>query len=99
MSLTGRILGILIFLVGIGILLFVFFTAYTMFVSPIPGLTDQSSAAKVTADGLGKVFIYQIIKIILLIVMTIAGSLVAARGVSLYSGEPILHLLSKKNND
>lgn len=82
-SLAGRLLGILVFLVGIAILVVVAVLAYNLFsastssVQVKPG--DDGAAASLGASVLR--LIYQIL---LLVVLCIAGSLVAARGLHLY---------------
>lgn len=85
MDKTGRLIGMLIFIAGIAILIFVFFTAYGMFNSTTPGL---SANAKLAVDVLGGVLINMIVRLFMLFIMTLAGSLIAARGISLYTGSP-----------
>lgn len=85
-DLVGRILGILVFLGGVALLALVFAAAYGWFTSPGAGLQTapvKGSAAPVTAQ-LGQSAMYMFIKIALLIVMAIVGSLLAGRGAQLY---------------
>lgn len=84
-DLVAQIIGIVIFMVGIAILLFVFYNAYIMFNEPIPGLTDANPSTKLTVDMLGKILVSVLIKLLLLFVMALAGSLIAARGIGLYT--------------
>jgi len=85
-DLLGRIIGIVVFLGGIGLLSFVFATAYSWFSTPPAALATSptpGSTAPATAQ-LGKSAVVMLEKIGLLIVMTIVGSLLAGRGVQLY---------------
>jgi hypothetical protein len=85
-DLLGRVIGIVVFLAGIGLLSFVFATAYSWFSAPsaaLPTAPTPGSTAPATAQ-LGSSAVNMIEKIALLIVMTIVGSLLAGRGVQLY---------------
>ena len=85
-DLIGRLIGIIVFLLGIGLLAFVFATAYSWFTTPSAGLAispTPGSTAPATAQ-LGQSAVVLLVKIGLLIVMTIVGSLLAGRGVQLY---------------
>jgi hypothetical protein len=91
-DLVGRILGILVFLGGIAALALVFMIAYHYFNSPLGELKPPLRAPSTVppATQLGKSALAMLIRIGLLIVMTIAGSLIAGRGVQMYfaSTEP-----------
>ena len=84
MDKSTRIVGMTVFVLGIIVLLFVFATAYRMFFP----LSSQflSKEAVATGAGLGRELISVLIKIILLFIMTLAGSLIAARGIQLCLG-------------
>lgn len=84
-DLVGRILGILVFLGGIAALALVFMIAYNYFNSPLGELKPPVRTQTVPpAAQLGKSALAMLIRIGLLIVMTIAGSLIAGRGVQMY---------------
>lgn len=85
-DLFGRILGIIVFLGGIGVLAFVFMTAYHFFNSPLGEIRPpaQMAADAAPAAELGQSALRVLIRIALLIVMTIVGSLIAGRGVQMY---------------
>lgn len=80
---TGRIIGMVIFALGIAALIFVFTIAYKMFTLPAGQLF---SASELTAAGLGSATILIFVRIALLFIMTLAGALIASRGVQLYLG-------------
>jgi len=84
-ELLGRFLGIIVFLGGIGLLGFVFVHAYSWFATSGAGLSVPagSSSAGTTAQ-LGQSALRMLVRIGLLIVMTIVGSLLAGRGIQLY---------------
>src|SRR5579883_3423705 len=87
-DLFGRVTGILIFLIGVGMLLFVFYIAYGLFNAPPQsalGLkvtgnpkTDPSAAA------IGSQFGWLLFRIAYLFIMSIAGSLIANKGIHIY---------------
>ena len=85
-DLTGRVLGIIAFLGGIGVLAVVFVFAYTFFTSqssvlPIP--SDPNAPAAPTSQ-LGASAVDILAKILTLIVMTIVGSIIAGKGLQMY---------------
>jgi len=85
-SLVARILGIVVFLGGVGLLAFAFFTAYEWFTDPSAGLQmvpGPSSAVPATTN-LGASALRLFIRLGLLLIMTIIGSLIAGRGVQIY---------------
>lgn len=80
----GRAIGMVIFILGIVILLFVFAMAYSMFTAPATQVFG--GAPNATAAGLGTALALMLIRIGLLFIMTLAGSLIAARGMHMYLG-------------
>jgi hypothetical protein len=72
----GRLFGILVFLVGIGLLGIVFSTAWTLFKTPI--------ALPPTAAGIGSVLTNLLRQVLFLILMTVLASIIASRGLTLY---------------
>lgn len=88
MEKVGRFIGLLVFLAGVAVIFFVFFTAYGMFMSSADGFVDtaRDTSGKINLNNLGGVFISVIIKIFLLLIMTYAGSLIASKGIYFFSG-------------
>ncbi len=85
-ELVGRILGMLVFLGGVGLLAFVFSTTYQFFNSAagqIQGAPIKGAAAAATSQ-ISQSALVLLVRIGLLIVMTIVGSLLAGRGIQLY---------------
>ena len=85
-DLTGRILGLIVFLAGIGVLAVVFVFAYGFFTSQscgvqIPAGPDAEAAP---TSELGASAVVILAKILSLIVMAIVGSIIAGRGMQLY---------------
>lgn len=76
----------LVFLVGIGLLCVVFALAYSLFRSPVPGLElpVKPGTAAPPAAGIGVALSAFARQVILLGLMTIAGSLIAGKGIHLY---------------
>lgn len=85
-DLLGRILGTVVFVAGVVLLVIVFSMAYGFFHSP--GGQLQSAAApgsSVSASSqLGRSAMNLAARIVLLVVMALVGSLLAARGAQLY---------------
>lgn len=81
---AGRVLGILIFLVGIAILVTVAVIAYQLFTTSASGPQVAPGASTGVAAQLGSSLIQMLYRIALLVVLCIVGSLVAARGLHLY---------------
>lgn len=87
-DLPGRFLALLVFLIGIGMLVFVFITALHLFQSPVPGLYLPVSPGTPAppAANIGTALIVFVRELLLLGVMTIAGSILASKGAHLYFG-------------
>ena len=82
----GRLVALLVFLLGVGILVFVFVTALHLFQSPVPGLGLPVAAGQTAppAANIGTALIVFLRELLLLGVMTLAGSLLASKGAHLY---------------
>ena len=87
-DLTGRVLGILVFLLGVGLLVAVFCMAYKLFnESPAVALGVKFTGdpkKDPTVAAIGTQFGALIYRVALLLIMSVAGSLVAQFGVKLY---------------
>lgn len=82
-DLLGKMLGIVTFLGGVFLLVIVFNLAHSYFSANVVSQHAVGSAQPATSE-LGKTAVGILAKIGLLIVMTIAGSIIAARGIQLY---------------
>ena len=87
-DLAGRLLAFLVFLVGVGMLIFVFTAALHLFQSPVPGLEalQKPGAPPPPAVNIGTALADFARRLLLLLLMTLAGSLLASRGAHLYFG-------------
>lgn len=87
-DLAGRLLAFVVFAVGVGMLMFVFAAAYRLFYAPVPGLGLPLAphAAPPPAAGIGLALTALVRQLLLLFVMTVAGSLIAKQGIHLYFG-------------
>lgn len=83
-SVIGRVLGILVFLVGIGVLVTVAVVTYRLFTASTSCLQVTPGSPNGAAAQLGNSAIKMLYQIALLIVLCLAGSLVAARGLHLF---------------
>ena len=85
-DLSCRLVALLVFLVGIGMLIFVFVSALHLFQSPVPGLEPLQTpgAPPPAAANIGVSLAGFARELLLLGVMTLAGSLLASRGAHLY---------------
>jgi len=87
---AARLIGLLIFLAGVGMLLFVFFTAKTLFDAPPPPVptpaptgTAGAAAPSALAD-LGVAFGRLLQRILILLLMCVAASVIASKGIQLF---------------
>ncbi len=87
-DLPGRLLALLVFLTGVGMLIFVFVTALHLFQSSVPGLQplQMPGAPPPPAANIGTALADFARRLLLLMVMTLAGSLLASKGAHLYFG-------------
>ncbi len=96
-DLIGRIVGMLVFLIGVGLLLVVFSFAYQLFNTP-PALAlglnfTGNPKSDPSPTKIGVQLTWLILRICYLVVMSIAGSLVSNKGINLYfsalQGSPV----------
>lgn len=90
LDISGRVTGLLVFLAGIGLLVFVFSLAHALFNTPTPPLpapapvVPGSQPAPSAAIEIGRDFSVFTQRVLLLFLMCIAGSLIASKGIQLY---------------
>lgn len=84
----GRLLALLVFLAGVAMLIFVFVTALHLFQSPVPGLAPLQvpGTPPPPAVNIGTALADFVRRLLLLLVMTMAGSILASKGAHLYFG-------------
>ena len=87
-DLPGRLVALLVFLLGVAMLVFVFVTALHLFQSPVPGLdlTTSPGTPPPPAASIGAALAAFARSLLLLGLMTLAGSLLASKGAHLYFG-------------
>ena len=85
-DLSCRLVALLVFLLGIGMLVFVFVSALHLFQVPVPGLEPLQTpgAAPPAAAAIGLSLAGFARELLLLGVMTLAGSVLASKGAHLY---------------
>jgi len=85
-DLSARILAFAVFLLGIGLLCLVFGQAWALFHAPVAQLPlpIAPGAPAPPAANIGLALAGFARQLLLLIVMTVAGSLVAGKGIQLY---------------
>ncbi|BDI31389.1 hypothetical protein CCAX7_34400 [Capsulimonas corticalis] len=85
-DLPGRLIAILVFLAGIAMLCFVFMEAMHLFQSPVPGLAlpVAKGATAPPAANIGAALATYVMRIGLLGLMALAGSVIASKGIHLY---------------
>ncbi|MCB0826795.1 MAG: hypothetical protein KDC26_11445 [Armatimonadetes bacterium] len=77
--------GVLVFLVGIGLVAFAFKLAYDMFITPPEAVLSPGKDSAIDINSLTSNLFQVVVKVILLIVMAAIGSMVANRGIKLYA--------------
>ncbi len=87
-DIPSRLLALVVFLLGIGLLCAVFSLAWSLFQSPVPNLNlpVKPGAATPPAANIGVALTAFVRQLLLLAVMTIAGSVIAGKGIHLYFG-------------
>jgi hypothetical protein len=83
-DLFGRVVGILVFLVGLGVILAVVWLGFGMFRDPNLGMQPAANSPSPSAADLGVGFGKLIMRIALLFLGSICGSLIANKGIQLY---------------
>lgn len=81
----GALIGLAVFLGGIGIIVWAFRQAYTMFTTPPSDALGIKSGETVNLNRAGENGIRILYQTALLFVIVIIGSVVANRGIKLYS--------------
>lgn len=77
-------LGIFVFLAGIGLLLATFKVAWELFTTPPHQALGLVPGQAININNVGPTLVGLIMKVLLLLVMAAVGSLIANRGVHLY---------------
>lgn len=87
-DIPSRLLALVVFLLGIGLLCAVFSLAWSLFQSPVPNLNlpVKPGATTPPAANIGAALTAFVRQLLLLAVMTIAGSVIAGKGIHLYFG-------------
>ena len=85
-SISAAVLGIVVFLVGVGLLAFTFNLAYSMFAAPVEQAVGADGKTTLDLAKAGQSLIGVLTRILMLIVMGLLGSLIANRGISLFAG-------------
>lgn len=84
----GQVIGMLVFLLGVVLLVIVFQAAHTLFSRPPDAALGLTFTGKPETDPsagkIGTQFGYLLFQVACLFVMSIAGSLIAQKGVNLY---------------
>ena len=88
-SIAGSLLGILVFLGGVTLLAFTFKLAYDMFMVPPQDALGIKPKQPIDLGMAGQSFVGLLMRVLLLVVMALMGSLIANRGVSLFAGSRV----------
>ncbi len=93
-DLTARVIGLLVFALGIGILVFSFYVAYhQLFASPTAGIAvaPAKPGGPTATTILSQSALAMIIRLGALFIMVLVGSLLASRGVQMYFASNASH--------
>ncbi len=91
---TGSVLGLFVFLGGVGLLGLTFKIAYAMFDVPQAQALGLVKGQEIDAAATGGSLLRIVIQLGVLVVMAIVGSMVANKGIGLYGGS--LHPVEKR---
>lgn len=87
-DIPGRIIGMIVFLLGVALLIWVFYIAYGLFnASPATAMGLHFTGNPKTDPGaaiIGSRFGWLILKVLFLFIMSISGSLTSQKGINLY---------------
>lgn len=81
----GSLIGIMVFLGGVGLLMMTFQLAYTMFTTPAERALQLQGGQGVDIAKAGTSLGDIIVRILLLLVMAMVGSWISNRGITLYA--------------
>ncbi len=87
----GGLIGLLTFFVGIGLLLFTFQLAHTLFSIPPENVVATAENKTVDLARAGDNLAIVLIKVVMLLVMSVVGSVIANRGIRLYNASRTPH--------
>lgn len=85
-SISASVLGIVVFLAGVGLLAFTFNLAHTMFSVPVETALDADKKPTLDPAVISQSLIGIVKQVLLLVIMGLMGSLIANRGISLFAG-------------
>ncbi len=88
-SISGSLLGLLVFLGGVALLAFTFKLAYQMFIVPPQDALGIKEGKPLDLGQAGQSFVGVLIKILMLVIMGLVGSLISNRGVTLFTGSRV----------
>ena len=80
----GKLIGVLVFLLGIAVIVAAVVLAYELFLDPLVAMPANSLGPRATWQGLVAGFIGLIMRILLLLVVSISGAFLATRGIRMY---------------
>lgn len=84
-NLAARVIGLLVFALGIGILITSFVFAFQLFTSPTAALAIKTASGGSSAtNNLSQTALSVLVKIGALYIMVLAGSHITSRGVQMY---------------
>jgi len=89
---VGSILGLLTFLGGVALLLLTFRLAYEMFEVPPADALNIGQAKVLNPATVGNSLTVIVVRILLLLIMGIVGSLIANRGITLFTHSRGIHV-------
>ena len=81
--LVAQAMGMLVFLLGIGVIIFVLLQAFRLYQNPTAGVAG-GAVVNPSAVQIGRDFVGLIVRIALLFLGSISGSLIANKGINLY---------------
>ncbi len=84
---SSQVIGVIVFFLGIAILAAVAYMVFVIFLSEEPAVTQLLNDSKTPlANLLSSWAANTLVKIVMLIFMTVAGSLIADKGIKMYFG-------------
>ena len=81
----GAFVGMATFLGGVAILVLTFFLAYHLFQVPPERALDLQAGKPLDVNDAGRALLGLVYRIVMLLLMCVAGSMIASRGIKLYA--------------
>lgn len=82
---AGPLVGVLVFLFGVGLILMTFWWAFQLYQTPPLDALNVNPDKPINLNGAAQSLLRSLFQVVLLVVMAAIGSIIAGRGIKMYS--------------